>query len=973
MGGEENSRALQPSTLSIPSPLCHASLPFLSTLSSSSISGDPFVNYLSVTPIHDARGVLTHYVGVQSDITELVASRKAALAARHAAQTAAAATEAKSQFLARMSHEIRTPLNGMIAVGQLLAETALTPAQWDLVNTIRCSGESLLTLISDILDFSRAEADAVALAPAPFALQATVEAAVEIAGLLAAHKRLHVAYYISPCTPPVLVGDAARLQQVLLNILNNAVKFTEVGGVVLEVWVGGDGGGGGSVAPAAAAAAAPAAPPPPPLPPAAAGNGADAPAPAAPAPAPGAPFSSSSPSSSGLPPLPPPPPDAVRVCFCVRDTGIGLALDDIPRLFQSFSQVDASPTRRHGGSGLGLAISQKLCAAMGGRVDVASPGPGQGSTFTWSVLMRLPGPGVPRPLLPPPGRGGPGARALLAGKKVLLAEPCGLVQAVLERALVGWGAAVATVASEGEAIARLALPPGGESAATAAAAPPPPPDCGLTLRGCGEADATPPSTSQPPMKGPFDLVIMDTGAACLLRALLHAPPAEAARVVFVGWPGRHEMETAVGTVEEEDEDGEGRQPPPTMAEDDASSLLTALTVAAGAAAARLGGPGGGGGGGAATAAAAVAGAPGGGLRAAAAPAAAVRGGSGRASGGAAAVLTGRRLGYTVLTRPVRQARLWVAIEEVMSAPLPPEEEEEEEGGGGRGGDEWAGFGASGAPPHLPAPSSDDGRPGHARSTVPPRPPTRSASSIDLGATEHMHRIASGGALHRAPPSRARRAGSGGLGAGAGSGALPDLSPPASDAGVEAGGGGGRGGGGAGLLSSTPAPPWTVAQQQQQQARTPAAQAGTSGRTGAPGGASGSGLRVLVAEDNAINMRVALAVLDRMGHTRVTRAEDGQAALEAVAAAGGLDAFDVILMDLHMPRLGGLAAVRALREAYPAARTRIVAVTADAFDTARDACLAAGFQSFVSKPFRVEELSAALTAEREDVRVRVEGR
>ncbi len=93
----------------------------------------------------------------QSDITQLVNSKKSELAARHAAMQAAAATEAKSQFLARMSHEIRTPLNGMIAVGQLLAETSLSPSQWDLVNTIRCSGETLLTLISDILDFSRIE------------------------------------------------------------------------------------------------------------------------------------------------------------------------------------------------------------------------------------------------------------------------------------------------------------------------------------------------------------------------------------------------------------------------------------------------------------------------------------------------------------------------------------------------------------------------------------------------------------------------------------------------------------------------------------------------------------------------------------------------------------------------------------------------------------------------------------------------
>jgi len=849
--------------------------------------------------------VLTHYVGVQSDITELVASRKAALAARHAAQTAAAATEAKSQFLARMSHEIRTPLNGMIAVGQLLAETSLTPSQWDLVNTIRCSGESLLTLISDILDFSRAEADAVALAPAPFALQATVEAAVEIAGLLAAHKRLHVAYHISPSTPAILVGDAARLQQVLLNILNNAVKFTETGGVVLEVWVGGK---GHAVEAAPSAAAAP-------------------PKPTTPA--------------GALPPLPPPPPGALRVTFSVRDTGIGLASSDLPRLFQSFSQVDASPTRRHGGSGLGLAISQKLCQAMGGGVEVSSPGHGRGSTFTWSVLMHLPPPGaLPRPALPPGAAGREASGRLLAGKRVLLAEPCGLVRAVMERALRGWGAAVAAVGSEADAIGCL-LPPASGVAVVGgggSSAPPPPPDCGLTLLREEEGEllpAPPPATTT----GPFDLVIMDTGAAALLRALLHAPPSEAARVVFIGWPGRHEMETAM----DGDDDFHGTLLSAATAADDASSLLTALTVAASAAAARVGGPGGGGGGGAATAAAAIAGAPGGGPRAAAAPAAAVRGGS---AASAAGVSTGRRLGYTVLTRPVRQARLWVAIEEVLCAPLPPEEEGEGEGAGWPAGlGAGAGAAAAAAPPPAPASDAPASRPSALHAA---RAPTRSASSIDLSATEGMHRIASGGALCRAPPSRARRAGSGGGLSGHGGGASlaaageppPSPSPPGSE--VEDGGV--MGAGAAAAAAGTD-------QRRAQQQPSPSI----------PPPTPPSGLRVLVAEDNLINMRVAIRVLARMGHTRVTLAEDGRAAVEAVEAAGGLNAFDVVLMDLHMPRMGGLEAVAALRAAYPPATcaTRIVAVTADAFDHTRDACLAAGFDAWVAKPFRVEDLGAAL--------------
>ena len=213
----------------------------------SSFLQDPFVNYLSVTPIHDAQGRLTHYVGVQSDITELVNHRQAELAAKHAAVQAAAATEAKSEFLARMSHEIRTPLNGIISVGQLLAETRLTPGQWDLVNTIRCSGETLLTLITDILDFSRIEANKLVLVKSVFKIEAVMEAALEIAGLRAAQKKIQVAYHISKSVPSVLLGDAQRLQQILLNILNNAVKFTEEGCVLLEVWVDGDGSLGSTV------------------------------------------------------------------------------------------------------------------------------------------------------------------------------------------------------------------------------------------------------------------------------------------------------------------------------------------------------------------------------------------------------------------------------------------------------------------------------------------------------------------------------------------------------------------------------------------------------------------------------------------------------------------------------------------------------------------------------------------------------
>jgi len=200
-------------------------------------SGEPFVNLLSLTPIHDNEGRLTHYVGIQSDITELVSRKHACDVATHVARVASAATEAKSRFLATMSHEIRTPLNGIISVSQLLVESPLTPMQRDLVNTICTSGETLLALITDILDFSRIEANKLQLNFASFDLRAVVEAAVEVAGLEAGKKRVNLGYYVNPRVPTLVRGDPNRLQQILLNMLNNALKFTERGCVMLEVWV----------------------------------------------------------------------------------------------------------------------------------------------------------------------------------------------------------------------------------------------------------------------------------------------------------------------------------------------------------------------------------------------------------------------------------------------------------------------------------------------------------------------------------------------------------------------------------------------------------------------------------------------------------------------------------------------------------------------------------------------------------------
>ena len=311
-------------------------------------TGEPFMNHLSLNPIYGGSGQLTHFVGIQMDVTELCARKVAEAQARAEAGVAEAATKAKSQFLARMSHEIRTPLNGMIAVGQLLAETKLSPAQDDLVSTIRSSGESLLTLISDILDFSRIEAKKISLRLQNFDLQGVIESAFELSGFQAAKKRLQMAYTIAESCPAEILGDPNRLRQVLLNLLMNAVKFTDVGEVVLEVW-----------------------------------------AEELTTTATGSQATSSedllqaereqleSDALKGR--------KAFRVHFSVKDTGIGISRDGLRLLFRSFSQVDDSPTRKYGGSGLGLAISQRLCEAMGGTMWAESEGPGCGSKFQCTV------------------------------------------------------------------------------------------------------------------------------------------------------------------------------------------------------------------------------------------------------------------------------------------------------------------------------------------------------------------------------------------------------------------------------------------------------------------------------------------------------------------------------------------------------------------------------------------------------------
>ena len=331
------------------------------------------------------------WVGVLTDISELEEARASAEQlntqlevaigrAQHATMEAVQASMAKSQFLATMSHEIRTPMNGVIGMTSLLLDTPLSPQQREFTEIIRHSGDNLLTVINDILDFSKIESGRFELEQEVFDLRDCVEGTLDVLGARAAQKNLDLLYEIADSAPVEVRGDTTRLRQILINLVGNALKFTERGEVEIVV--------------------------------------------------------TSEPAPAGH-----------TLHFAVRDTGIGIPVEAQGRLFQSFSQVDASTTRKYGGTGLGLAISKRLAELMGGRMWLESE-PGHGSTFHFTVVVEAAPAGRKSVRVAP--------RAQLHGLRLLVVDDNSTSRRILSTLADQWGLRATTLETGHAAVACVA-------------------------------------------------------------------------------------------------------------------------------------------------------------------------------------------------------------------------------------------------------------------------------------------------------------------------------------------------------------------------------------------------------------------------------------------------------------------------------------------------------------------------------------